>query len=50
MVGQNGAVAQNNNIEADQNQQLMQGQENSDISILVNPPSMKEIYAIRKPI
>ena len=50
MGGQNGAVAQNNNIEADQNQQLIQGQDNSDVSILVDPPSMKEVYAIRNPI
>ena len=49
MGGQNGIVVPNNDNE-DHNQQLIQGQDNSDVSLSVNSPAMTQTYAIRNPI
>ena len=49
MGGQNGIVVPNNDNE-DHNQQLIQGQDNSDVSLSVNTPAMIQTYTIRNPI
>ena len=49
MGSENGrAVPINENEE--HNQQLIQGQDNSDVSLQVNPPAMKKTYPIKNPI
>ena len=49
MGGQNGIVVPNNDNE-DHNQQLIQGQDNSDVSLSVKTPAMIQTYTIRNPI
>ena len=49
MGAQNDIVLPNNENE-DHNQQLIQGQDNPDVSIVVEPPAMKQIYPIKNPI
>ena len=49
MGAKNDIVLQNKENE-DHNQQLIQGQDNPDVSIVVEPPAMKQIYPIKNPI